>query len=266
MRWMAEKGILMRVNTQLRANRGEVFGSALIVLLLFYAPAAVGGAELSPSNSRRGQADRRTAEIISRIQKKYEETRTLKANFEQENHLRSLGRITRSKGRIILYKPGRIRAVYTEPENQLIVSNGKRLWIHTPRLNQVIVSDLGGRGPAPLPLLFLAGKGKLTREFRIELVDEGVSPRKGGAWKAGQPHRLLLKPVRSVAGFQKMWIEADPVSFQISGIEYADELGNTTRIRFSNFNENAAVSPELFEFDIPPGVEVLKTPGQSGPK
>ncbi|HBK80543.1 MAG TPA: hypothetical protein DDZ83_12890, partial [Nitrospinae bacterium] len=134
MRWMAEKGILMRVNTQLRANRGEVFGSALIVFLLFYAPAAVGGAELSPSNSRRGQADRRTTEIISRIQKKYEETRTLKANFEQENHLRSLGRITRSKGRIILYKPGRIRAVYTEPENQLIVSNGKRLWIHTPRL------------------------------------------------------------------------------------------------------------------------------------
>jgi len=253
-------------NRQFRGVRRKVFGSVLFVGLLFYCLPVVKGEKLSLLNMRVSQIGQRTSEIISRLQKKYEETRKLKANFDQENYLHSLGRITHSKGYLILEKPGRIRADYTEPEKQLIVSNGKRLWIYTPRLNQVIVSDLEGREAAPLPLLFLAGKGKLTREFHVKLLDVGVPPRKKGAWKAGQAHRLLLKPLRSVAKFQNLWIEANPINFQISGIEYSDELGNKTRIRFSKINENFVASPEHFEFDIPPGVEVLKTPGRGGSK
>ncbi len=202
----------------------------------------------------RGASVLKADEIVSRIQKKYETTRKLQADFKQANHLRSLGRVTRSSGRFYLDKPGKIRADYLEPEKQLVVSNGKRIWIYTPRLKQVIVSDLGEAVRAPVPLLFLAGKGNLRRDFRVTLLDEGVPPRKGGVWRAGQPHRLLLKPRRPGPGFREMWIEADSESYQITGIEYSDVLGNKTRIFFSRLREGITVSPGLFEFDIPPGV------------
>ena len=222
------------------------------------APAEGAGNEGAPRGEVRTS---RTEEIVSRIQQQYEATRKLQADFDQENHLRSLGRVTRSRGRIHLNKPGKIRAEYLEPEKQIVVSNGKRLWIYTPRLKQVIVSDLGGPGRAPVPLLFLAGKGNLRRDFLVTLLDEGVPPRKGGVWRAGQPHRLSLKSKHPGSGFQKMWLEADAESYQITGIEYSDVLGNKTRILFSRLREGVSVSPGLFEFDIPPGVEVLKNPG-----
>ena len=242
-----------------RPAPGRLPPGAFIVLFALLPALLAGPAEpAAPKPETRPHP--RTGEIVSRLQRKYETTQALSADFEQENHLRTLGRVTRAKGRFYLHKPGRIRAEYTEPEAQLVVSSGKRLWIYTPRLKQVIVSDLGG-GSSSLPLLFLAGKGDLRREFRVVLEDEGVPPRKGGAWRAGQPHRLSLQPVNQAAGFRKMWIEADPESFQITGVEYDDALGNKTRIRFTNMKEGAVLPPALFEFDIPPGVQVLRTPG-----
>ena len=203
----------------------------------------------------------RTDKIVSLLQRKYESTKTIVTKFQQENHLRSLGRTTRSIGRLSLRKPGHIRAEYTSPETQLVVSNGESLWIYTPRLKQVIVSHIKGSGVVSLPLLFLAGKGNLRREFRVTLEDEGIVPRQSGVWKAGQPHRLSLEPIKPVAGFRGMWIEADPVSSQITGIEYVDSLGNKTKIRFTDMKENAVVDSSLFEFEMPPGVDVLKAPG-----
>ena len=203
----------------------------------------------------------RTDIIVSKLQRKYESTKTIVTKFQQENHLRSLGRTTRSTGRLSLRKPGQIRAEYTTPETQLVVSNGESLWIYTPRLKQVIVSQLKGSGATSLPLLFLAGKGNLRREFSVTLEDEGIVPRNSGVWKAGQPHRLSFKPLKASPAFRAMWVEADPVNFQITGIEYIDSLGNKTKIRFTDMNENAAVDSNLFEFKMPPGVDVLKAPG-----
>lgn len=200
-------------------------------------------------------------QIVSRLQKKYEATATLKARFEQENHLRSLGRVTRSKGRLLLSKPGRLRVEYHEPEEQLIVSNAKTLWIFTKRLNQVIVSDIGGMGSGSVPLLFLAGKGNLTQEFRIKLEEDGIPKRKGGAWQAGQPHRLSLVPSQANAGFRQMWLEVDPESYQITGLDYVDALGNKTQIRFFDIQEGAAIADKSFQFDIPSEAEVLRAPG-----
>ncbi len=202
----------------------------------------------------------RPKKIITRLQKKYEATRTLKARFEQENFLRSLGRTTRSKGHLLLNKPGRIRVEYLEPEPQLIVSSGKKLWIFTERLNQVIVSDIGGSGSASVPLLFLAGKGNLAQEFRVELEDEGVPRRKEGVWRAAQPYRLSLTPNQASAGFRKMWLEVDSETFQIIGLDYVDALENKTQIRFFDIEEDVAVSPNLFQFKIPSGAEVLRVP------
>ncbi len=240
-----------------KSRLGELF-----LVFLVCGPLGTAMAASTPPGKAAGPF--RSREIVTRLQNKYEATRTLKARFEQENRLRSLGRTTRSQGRFLMSKPGRVRVEYLEPENQLIVSNGKKLWIFTERLNQVIVSDMGGSGSGSIPLLFLAGKGNLAQEFRVELEDEGVPERKGGVWKAAQPHRLSLMPKQASAGFQRMWLEVDPETFHITGLDYVDALGNKTQIRFFDIEEGVAVGTEQFEFEIPSGVEVLRAPGSGG--
>lgn len=219
-------------------------------------PAAQGA---EPPGSEASRADA----LISSLQRKYEATDTLAADFEQENELRSLGQTTRSKGVLRLHKPGRVRVEYTEPEKQLIVSNGSKLWVHTPRLNQVIESEMT-QAPST-PFVFLAGKGDLRKSFEVKVEDFGVPPREEGPWKSGQPHRLSLKPRQPQPGFQQMWLEVDPKSFQITGLEYTDPLGNRSRMRFTNIQEGVKIPDSLFQFQVPQGAEMLRMPRPGAP-
>ena len=148
---------------------------------------------------------------------------------------------------------------YTEPEKQLIVADGSRLWVYTPRLNQVIAGGMAG-GPST-PFLFLAGKGDLRKSFELKVEEYGLLPRPDAVWKAGQPHRLSLRPREAGAGFARMWLEVDPQSFQITGLEYADPLGNLSRMRFMQIREGGELPASLFQFQVPDGVEVLRLPG-----
>jgi outer membrane lipoprotein carrier protein len=197
--------------------------------------------------------------LIASLQRKYETTISLTAEFEQENQLRTLGQTARSKGVIRLVKPGRIRVEYTEPERQLIVADGKRLWVYTPRLKQAILSEMGG--DPSTPLLFLAGKGDLQKSFEVKVEEIGLLPRTEGVWKGGQPHRLSLKPRVAQPGFLQMWLEVDPQSYLITGLEYVDPLGNRSRMRFSELREGEKIPASLFEFQPPQGADVIRVPG-----
>ena len=205
----------------------------------------------------RGERPRADA-LIGSLQRKYEATVALEADFEQENELRSLGQTTRSKGKIWLRKPGRVRVEYIEPEKQLVVSDGSKLWVHTPKLNQVIESEVTS---APsTPFVFLAGKGDLRKSFDVKVEDFGLPPRQEGAWKAGQPHRLSLTPRQPQPGFKKMWLDVDPATFQITGVEYIDPLENRSRMRFSGIKEGGKIPDSLFQFQAPQGAEILRMP------
>ncbi len=212
------------------------------------------------SKTSGGKGPTRREIVVERLQRQYEKTQTLTADFEQENDLRSLGRKTRSRGRLSLSKPGRIRFEYFEPESQLLVSDGSRFWIYTPRLRQVILTNLSRMVSGPTPFLFLAGKGRLADSFRVELEEEGTPRRPGGVWKGGQPHRLFLAPRKRGRGPRRMWLEVDPETFHIVGFEFFDSMGNGTRIRFWNIKEGIKLSPETFQFEVPSGVDVVRAP------
>jgi chaperone LolA len=51
-----------------------------------------------------------------------------------------------AKGEAIVMKKDRFRVHYTEPNEQLMVSNGKTIWVYTPELNQVIRQPLENAG------------------------------------------------------------------------------------------------------------------------
>src|SRR5437773_6811653 len=114
---------------------------ALLTLVLFAVPAAAQPATVSLDDAVRG------------IEAEYGRMTDLKAEISQTSFNKSLNQTIPAAGQVYLKKGGKLRWEYTEPTQQVIVSDGKTIWLYTPQLNQV------NTGPAPEALAEPAGPG-----------------------------------------------------------------------------------------------------------
>ena len=148
-----------------------------------------------------------------------------------------------SSGNFVFARPDRFRFEYTQPFEQLIVSDGQKVWIHDPDLNQVSTRKLGAALGAT-PAALLAG-GSLDKDF--ELKDR---PDAGGLeWVEAEP-RVKDGPFQSLRiGFK---------GGQLAALEILDSFGQRSLLQFSDVVANADVKPESFRFTVPKGADVIE--------
>ena len=119
---------------------------------------------------------------------------------------------------------------------------------------RVVRYDQRGFGRSAMPagddastaLLFLAGRGNLTRDFTASLPADQPA----GEW------RLTLRPRASQADFETLTLEVDRTSLTFRGLVVVDAQGGTSAFRFTNMRENRGLPDSDFVFSIPRGVEV----------
>jgi outer membrane lipoprotein-sorting protein len=116
-------------------------------------------------------ADART-EAVTRLQARYEATRSMRATFRQRVESPTLAAPLESHGTVLFERPNRMRWDYAAPDEQLIVGDGKTLWIYQPDLKQAIRAPLRDAFQAQTPLTFLAGLGRVERDFDASLERE----------------------------------------------------------------------------------------------
>src|SRR5574341_1303131 len=99
-------------------------------------------------------------EVLRDIEGAYGRMTDLRADFTQTAFNKSLNQTIPAKGTVYLKRGGKLRWEFTEPTPQEIVSDGKKLWVYTPTLNQANVAEAPEAlaGPAGS---FLAGLGRL---------------------------------------------------------------------------------------------------------
>jgi outer membrane lipoprotein carrier protein len=141
-------------------------------------------------------------------------------------------------------RPGKFKWAVKKPYEQLIVSDGQRLYQYDPDLAQVTERSVDSSiGASPAAILF--GSGSLDKAFQIS-----PRPAKDGMdW-------LRAVPRSADAGFTHVDIAFDqglPVV-----LELLDSFGQTTRITLSNMKADAKLSPDEFRFVPPPGTDVVK--------
>ena len=152
------------------------------------------------------------------------QTRGLKAQFSQSVFDRKGHKTQESSGTLYFSRPGKFRWVYQKPYAQLLVGDGKRLWIYDEDLDQVTVRKLDiaiGDSPAALLAGGSAMAGKDLDGGSFELV------------------RL---------GFKEDNLRA---------MELKDSFGQTTLLHFSNLERNPAMGASLFRFTPPKGADVI---------
>src|SRR5262245_4162110 len=120
-------------------------------------------------------------DVVREIETVYGRMTDLRADFTQTAFNKSLNQTIPARGTVYLKKGGKLRWEYVEPTPQEIVSDGKKLWVYTPTLNQANVADAPEAlaGPAGS---FLAGLGRLRNEFQVRFLNP-AQPKDGeGNW------------------------------------------------------------------------------------
>lgn len=189
------------------------------------------------------------SDLARAIQTHYQQVRDFTATFEQAYVGGALKRRTVETGVVAIRKPGRMRWDYETPEKKLFIADGTRMYFYVPADKQVRISAMPDAGRVPTPILFLAGRGDLLRDFS---VDEVPSPAGVTGTRA-----LRLRPVRQEQEYETLTLVVDAASLAWRQLIVVDGQGGTSTFTFTNLRENVGVPDSRFVFSMPKGVDVV---------
>jgi outer membrane lipoprotein carrier protein len=185
--------------------------------------------------------------ILKEVEKRYTATQ-FAADFLQESTIKSMEITDFASGRLYVRYPGMMRWEYDKPERQVIITDGKKLWIYRPHDNLVMVGNA--------PVFFRDGKGAsflsdislVRKKFKIALAQA----------EGEYLYELKLTPIDRTLNISEIRLYVTPRSYNIARIVTLNDYGDDTRIDIVNPQFAVNLEPSLFSFDIPPGADVQK--------
>jgi outer membrane lipoprotein carrier protein len=148
-----------------------------------------------------------------------------------------------SSGTLVLQAPRQFRWDTLAPYKQTIVADGSRVWMYDPELEQVTVRKQDTE-EAHSPLTVLTDLKQLDKDFKV--TEQGE--RDGLVW------------LRLTSTAKEPQFDYADLGFDANGLarmQFKDQLGSTTDIRFSNWQRNPEIPPQDFNFTPPKGADVI---------
>jgi outer membrane lipoprotein carrier protein len=190
-------------------------------------------------------AEPNLADTLKAIENRYNNTRTLTAQFEQTVQVAG-GRRSSERGTLYLSKPGKMRWEYSTPEGKLFLSDAKKIYYVSPAARRVEVSAVKETDDLRAPLAFLLGKLDFSRDFsRYEI----------SAVQGKQRIRAFPKSEKSPYEFVEFSPGPGGVLTEVS-VQSRD--GSRMDYRFVEQARNTQLAGQLFQFSAPPGYEVVE--------
>ena len=149
-----------------------------------------------------------------------------------------------STGRVAMSAPRLFRWEYVKPYPQVIVADGKNVWVYDPDLQQV-TKRAQGVEEQNSPLAALIDPSRLEKDFVVtEAGNEG-----GLAWLQLTPRKPNDASFASARlGFGKAGL---------AKMQVVDSLGQRTLFAFSGWKRNPSFNKSTFRYSPPKGVDVV---------
>jgi outer membrane lipoprotein carrier protein len=189
--------------------------------------------------------------IVEKVQERYDNTRDFSAKVTEEMTIASLGKTTTAQGTVAFKKPGKMRWELDHDAPQVIVADGKTLWLYQPKEHQVIKAPFDAAFRSGTPISFLTGVGRIAQDFDVSL--DGTSA-------DGKLVYLMLVPRRDSATVGKLRLTVASDNGEIRGAEIFDPLGNVSRLQFTDIRRNQDLPDKDFVFEVPAGIDVVTPP------
>jgi outer membrane lipoprotein carrier protein len=228
-----------------------------VLLSLLFASSAFGA-----DGSGDIKAIKEVRDVVKQIQARYEKTKDLQADFIQKTRIEGFERPVISSGRVYLKKPGRLRWDYLDPAREEIYVNRDDVRVYVPEHKQVLVGKLTQMAASQAPLKLLQGAARLDESFDVEPTP--------GNERGIEGVRLITlfpkaKERESSRNLQRIVVEVFPKTYFLRTVSLHEISGNVATFEFSELKPNLGLGDEVFDFKVPPDVEVVKAPVLNGP-
>jgi len=174
------------------------------------------------------------------LQKLLSPINSLSADFTQQIRDQDNNEHQRLTGNLSLMKPNSLRWNVVSPMEQLVVSDGKEVWLYDPDLEQVVIQSFSDDFMANPMSILLGNIDQLNNDFHVTLGDD---------------NSFSLSPKQKNSLFVAIQLRfTDSV---LSHINYQDNFGQNTQLSLTQVKLNPPLAQTAFVFDIPQDVEII---------
>ena len=187
-------------------------------------------------------------DVSAKIQKVYDGITNYEADFTQQYSMKAFGQKKDSKGHVTFVKPGKMRWDYTDPKDNVVVSDGVTLWSYVASdkaARKMLVKD----SQMPTALAFLTGKGELAKDFDLKLLD-------ATKYKFEKGYVLEARPKAATNLYSFVLFYVDGATYQVRRVLIVDAQNNRNRFDFDKPKVNEKVDDTRFKWAPPTGVTV----------
>ena len=159
------------------------------------------------------------------------------------------------RGELTYKRPNLIRIDFTDPEDQVLVSNGETLMVYVPAYNVVLQQEL--REPveaAPGGIATEEGLALMRRNYNIAYL-EGPEPVPLSEDSEVFVTQLRLDRKQATEGFRQLVLSVDEAGY-IRRIDATKVDWEEVRMELSDIRINQRISDQVFEEDPDPAASV----------
>jgi outer membrane lipoprotein carrier protein len=179
----------------------------------------------------------------SELEKFASELEQFQADFTQTVKSQDGSIQDQTRGQVWLRSPDKLRWVYTGDFPEIIVADGKNIWLYDVSLEQVTVKPQSDQA-TDSPLMILADVSQLDAQFQVTEMGEYEGMK-----------LMELKSLDSESEFERILLGLDSSGVRMMAME--DAFGQRTEIQFENVLINQPENPDLFLFTPPEGTDVV---------
>jgi outer membrane lipoprotein carrier protein len=235
---------MMRRSTTRRVVAGAVV--AVAALGGVASGAGVRAAEARPVPA--AQAPDATS-VLRRAETAYKALRSLQADFTQDLTVPLLNSTQRSRGTLYARQPGRFSMRFTNPAGDLVVADGRYVWLYYPSTDkkQVIRATLADGG----------AQINFQEQFLSNTAARFNAVLNGTESVGGRPAQLVTLTPKRESGYKKVRLWVDTGDALVRRFEITEANESVRRLELANLRPNAAVPDRIFSFTPPPGTQVF---------
>lgn len=187
------------------------------------------------------QADQTAS--VQRLTGLLQKAETLTGRFSQLSLDGTGTQLQETSGELALKRPGQFRWHTDEPMEQLLVSDGKKVWLYDPDLEQVTIQTLDQRLTHTPALLLSGDVSSISENFEVSHKE------------AGEVIDFTLRPKAKDTLFDNLRLSFR--SGVINDMQMIDGVGQRTNILFHGVRVSEPLAAGLFSFEIPEGTDVI---------